>query len=299
MKRLGLFLTAFFIVFISSFSQDVSPKEEITVTAEASQSSVPLNHTVDVVIEIKWKGAQGRYIVDNFDNPTITGFTVASTSSSNIVEDINGVLYSKKVYIFTLKPAELGMGYIDGVFLKYTDSETNESNTVVTKRISIKVTNPVYETDYSRIIYLVIILFVLIGGGFLVYRIMRNKRKRAEELIASQQIERDIEGELREALKNYLPDASADLNSFLNSISQLLYKYIAQKYDVETAGLTKDEITVVLKEKNADERIIGNVGIFIEKSDVYRFSGTRIELSEYEQIYSLLESIIEKNVIIS
>ena len=154
-------------------------------------------------------------------------------------------------------------------------------------------TNPVYETDYSRIIYLIIILFVLIVAGFPVYRIMRNKRKRAEELISSRQIERDIEGELKEALKNYLPDASADLNSFLNSISQILYKYIAQKYEVETAGLNRDEITAVLKEKNADERIIGNVGIFIEKSDVYRFSGTRIELSEYEQIYSLLESIIE------
>lgn len=293
MKRLGLFLTAFFIIFTSSFSQSVTPKEEITITAEASQSSVPLNHTVDMVIEIKWKGGQGRYVVDNFDNPTITGFTVAGTSSSNVVEDINGVLYSRKVYVFTLKPAELGMGYIDGAFLKYTDSETGKSNTVVTKRISIKVTNPVYETDYSPVIYSIIILFVLITAGFLIYRIVRNKRKRAEELIASRQTERDIEGEFKEELKNYLPDVSADLNAFLNSISQLLYRYIAQKYGVETAGLTKDEITAVLKEKNAGERIIGDVGSFIEKSDVYRFSGTRIELSEYEQVYSLLESIVE------
>ena len=119
------------------------------------------------------------------------------------------------------------------------------------------------------------------------------KVEKVEELIASQQLERDILSELKEELKKYLPDTSADLSSFLNSISQILYKYIAHKYDAETAGLTKDEITALLKEKSADERIINNVGDFIEKSDVYRFSGAGIELSEYEQLYSLLESVIE------
>jgi len=284
---------------LSAGEQEKNIKEKISITASTNQTNIPLNRTVDFSITVRWKGNQDRYSIEDFDNPNLTNFEIVSTSSSNVIEDVGGVQYSKKIYLYTLKPIELGMGYVDGVFLKYTDNQNQESNTVVTNRIGIKITKPIEETDYSSIIYAILSFFIIIAFAYSIIFVIKRKRKIERERLESEKKEVNLESQYLQIIRNYKPDASEDLNKLLNEISQVLNKYISQKYVLEIAGLNKNEIAVRLKEKEVDKDIIDKIDNVIEKSDIYRFSGQTIYLAEYEFIYSLIESIIEKNYQVS
>ena len=300
MKRLIILVFFLILLFNPEFSftqQSDSLKEEISITASTSQTNVPLNRTVDFSITIKWKGEQNRYIIEDFDNPKLTNFEIVNTSSSNIVEDINKVQYSKKVYSYSLKPMELGMGYVDGIFLKYTDNLSGESNIIVTKRIEIKVTKPIEEADYTFIVYIIFgLIFIIAVVYFIIFAIKRKRQKEIEKLKKESE-EVELETQYLEIIKSYRPDAGKDLNEFLNEVSQLLNKYISQKYSFEITGLNKNEIITKLEEKNVEKHTIDKINEIIEKSEVYRFSGERINLAEYELIYSSITSIIEENFI--
>jgi len=296
-SELGLILLINLCLFASEQGKNI--KEEISITASTNQTTIPLNRTVDFSITVRWKGDQERYSIEDFDNPNLTDFEIVSTSSSNIVEDIEGIQYSKKIYSYTLKPIELGMGYVDGVFLKYTDNQTQESNTIVTKRIGIKIIKPIKEADYSSIIYAVLSFFVITAAAFYIVFVVKRKRRVERERLEKEKKVVDLESQYLQIIKSFKPGAAGDLNKFLNEISQALNKYISQKYEFETAGLGKNDIIVRLKEKDVDEGIIEKINNVIEKSDIYRFSGQTIDLSEYEFIYSLISSIIERNYQVS
>jgi len=280
-SELSLILLIYFGLFASE--QEKNIKEEISITASTNQTTIPLNRTVDFSITVR-----------------CTDFEIISTSSSNVVEDVDGIQYSKKIYSYTLKPMELGMGYVDGVFLKYTDNQTQESNTIVTKRIGIKIIKPIKEADYSSIIiYAVLSFFVVTAVAFsIVFAVKRRRRIERERLEKEKKVV-DLESQYLQIIKNFKPDIAGDLNKFLNEISQILNKYISQKYEFETTGLNKNGIVAGLKEKDVDEGMIEKIDNVIEKSDIYRFSGQTIDLSEYEFIYSLISSIIEKNYQVS
>lgn len=296
-SELGLILLINLCLFAGEQAKNI--KEEISITASTNQTNIPLNRTVDFSITVRWKGGQERYSIEDFDNPNLTDFEIVSTSSSNIVEDVDGIQYSKKIYSYTLKPMELGMGYVDGVFLKYTDNQTQESNTVVTKRIGIKIIKPIKEADYSYIIYAVLSFFVITAVAFSIVFIVKRRRRVERERLEKEKKVVDLESQYLQIIKNYKPDAAGDLNKFLNEISQALNKYISQKYEFETTGLNKNGIVAGLKEKDVDESLIEKIDNVIEKSNIYRFSGQTIDLSEYEFIYSLISSIIEKNYQVS
>lgn len=295
--ELGLILLINLCLFASEQGKNI--KEEISITASTNQTTIPLNRTVDFSITVRWKGGQERYSIEDFDNPNLTGFEIVSTSSSNIVEDIEGIQYSKKIYSYTLKPIELGMGYVDGVFLRYTDNQTQESNTIVTKRIGIKIIKPIKEADYSSIIYAVLSFFAVTAAAFSIVFAVKRKRRVERERLEKEKKVVYLESQYLQIIKNFKPDAAGDLNRFLNEISQALSKYISRKYEFETAGLGKNDIIAGLKEKDVDEVIIEKINNVIEKSDIYRFSGQTIDLSEYEFIYSLISSIMEKNCQVS
>ncbi len=296
-SELSLILLINLCLFASEQGKNI--KEEISITASTNQTTIPLNRTVDFSITVRWKGGQERYSVEDFDNPNLTDFEIVSTSSSNIVEDVDGIQYSKKIFSYTLKPIELGMGYVDGVFLKYTDNQTQESNTIVTKRIGIKIIKPIKEVDYSYIIYAVLSFFVVTAAAFSIVFAVKRKRRIERERLEKEKKVVDLESQYLQIIQNYKPDAAGDLNKFLNEISQALNKYISRKYEFETAGLGKNDIVAGLKEKDVDEGLIEKIDNVIEKSDIYRFSGQTIDLSEYEFIYSLISSIIEKNYQVS
>ena len=297
-SELSLILLIYFGLFASE--QEKNIKEEISITASTNQTTIPLNRTVDFSITVRWKGDQERYSVEDFDNPNLTDFEIISTSSSNVVEDVDGIQYSKKIYSYTLKPMELGMGYVDGVFLKYTDNQTQESNTIVTKRIGIKIIKPIKEADYSSIIiYAVLSFFVVTAVAFSIVFAVKRRRRIERERLEKEKKVIDLESQYLQIIKSFKPDSAGDLNKFLNEISQVLNKYISQKYEFETTGLNKNGIVAGLKEKDVDEGMIEKIDNVIEKSDIYRFSGQTIDLSEYEFIYSLISSIIEKNYQVS
>ncbi len=275
--------------------QEKEIKEDISIAAHSDATSIPLNRTVGFFVTIRWKGDQDKYTIDDFENPVLNAFEIIKTSSSNIVEDVEGVQYSKKIYAYTLKPQELGMGYVDGVFLKYTNNETMKSNTVATNRIGIKITKPIKEADYSSIIYFILVLLLISFGVYFIIFAVKRKRRIEREKLESEEKEIDLEGEYLEIIRKYKPDVSSDLNKLLNEISQLLNKYLSLKYDFELAGMNKDKISERLKEKNVDSILVEKIDNIIEKSDVYRFSGQSINLPEYESIYSSIESVIEKN----
>ena len=105
-----------FLHVFSAFAQD-STKSEISVSTLVNKTNVPLNRTLELKVSISWLGNSESIDVINFDNPALSNFEIVGTSTTSRTE-MNQVF---KDYTYTLKPIELGMGYIEGVIVKVHD----------------------------------------------------------------------------------------------------------------------------------------------------------------------------------
>lgn len=270
---------------------DTTVTEQISIRAATSAITVPQNHLLPFTIVIEWEGSAQLYTIDDFNNPALTNFSIAETASANRVEDRQGTLYTIKEYTYQLQPLELGMGYIDGVIVKYTNTGTGISNRIITKRIAVEVTAPIFERDWNRII-----TGGSIGLGVLIVLlfIMMHMRKRASmETTEPEPI--NLEEVYLDKLKHVKGEATGTINDKLAELNRLLRVYLTDKYTLESSGLGLEELLSTLERQDVHEGQRTLIRDVLATSDVYKFSGQSIDLGEYELLYTKVLSIIEHN----
>ena len=281
-------------------NDDSLPQETgIKLSAFVEQNNVPLNRAATLVIRLEWFGDLDRYQTHPFDNPIVQNFEIVGSASSNKVAYVDGRKTAVHDYQFTLKPTTLGMGYIEGVILKYTDLNSDEDFSLSTNRIEVKVVDPLPEPgSKSWILWLFGIIF-LASGIVVSFFIIRNKRaenqrRKEVEAAAAIPVEEIFLENLKKSIK--LNNTDLDVAQGFSILSRLVRRFLKEKFNVGGLEATSESILAELDTMNADDRFINETHEILTTADRIKFSGGSGEKSELERSFTLFEAHLQKSL---
>ncbi len=308
--KIFIFLIAGVLVFSMLYAQTLPPDSTeimqpnpvasgIKMKASVSSKEVPLNRPLIFTIRVEWFGELSRYEISEVEDPVVRNFTIQSNSSSDRREMIDGELKAIKTFEFELIPLELGMGYIEGVIVKYIDTAAGEGKHLVTNRLEVKVIDPVPEPGSKKgLIKWVVLFLILIVLGVAIFwgqkRRVENRRKQEEEAAAMAPIEEDYLKQLKASVP--INNPSLNLKEGYSQLSALLKKYLSEKYEIPATTAISEEIIQRLKQNDVSESLINNTAEILNTTDVIKFSGSVGERAELERLYTLYEDMLDRNL---
>jgi len=272
-----------------------SGDEGIRVSATATPLQVPQNRTAVVTIRLEWAGDLNRYEILKFDNPLVENLDIIATASSNRVQVIGGVQMARRESQYTVRPDGLGMAYVDGIVIRYTDKTTGQEYRLTTSRLELKVIDPLPEP--GSYLWLVLLLAALGAAAvtWVLVRRIRARRAEATRLAREQQqqqisLEEKYSLRLKEEVDLHQPEL--DVSGSFARLSGVLRRYLAEKYSLPLISATTAQVRGLMREAEADEQAIDDTLAILEQADIAKFSGAAPQRSELERVYTILESML-------
>jgi len=269
-----------------------STLSSIQISARVEKTKVPLNRTLLLHITLSWQGTPDLYEIESFDNPALTNFEIVGTATANRSEVRDGKPWVFRDYTYTLKPRELGMGYVEGVVVRCRNTSLDKEESLVTQRIPVEVVDPVPEPGAGPspwAIVLPILAVVVVGAGGVVVWRRRQARLQQEEEVPPPPIEVTYLEELGREVNVQQPDLQADFDR----LSKLLRRYLAEKYGIRAREATTAELRELLTETGLEEHRIASIQEMLTRCDEIKFSGTQGTPEELSRYYTLVESLLE------
>lgn len=268
---------------------------QVRAVASLNQQKVAQNHAVRLTVEVSWRGDLDRFEIQKCSAPALTNLDVAGSASSNWVGENDGALQTVKTFEFVLQPQSLGMAYVDGVTIEYRDAATDQVHSLVTGRLDLTVTDPVYERDNRPLAFIGVgvLVVALCVAGFSFYL----KRKREKQAAAQARMEATISLEQRflNELRSRIKLGDSNIDESFAELAKLLRRYLSEKYGIAAMGMAPAEIRNELSHCGVDQNVIQQTVEVLEASDVAKFSGGRTERSGVDRAYVLVEQIIERH----
>jgi len=289
---LGLTLVAASYVRSQTTIAPALPAEGIRVSAFAEQSTVPLNRTVPVTIRLEWQGDLDRYEIIEVENLTAQNFEVVGNSSANRVAVVDGRNLSVHDFQYTLRPMSLGMGYVNGLTVRYADAGNGKQYRLFPNRVEIRVVDPVAEPGAHDWLYYLAAARLLLAAlvyGFV--KLQKKKKQEAEKALALAQQQKPIEERYLEQLRTQIPLDSRELDTgeALSRLSRLLRRYWSEKHGLPGLEATSEEFLAALHALPIESRAAADVAEVIRSADLAKFSGTGIDRPTLERLYTLFE----------
>lgn len=270
----------------------------IKIAAEVNKKEVPLNDSLLLKVTLMWTGDIKRYQVSELEPPIVENFEIISTAAADRRINEGGIDMAFKIYEFVLKPKSIGMGYIEGVIVKYIDNETGDGHSLVTTRLNVKILPPVARPGSRTWLIKWLVAAILVLGGLallgLWHKKKRDQKKREAQLAKVVPLEEAFLTSLRSNLD--LKDVNLKVNHALWAISALLRKYISQKYQVAALESTTEKIVSELATRQLDPAFLNNIQEVLTICDLAKFAGTETNRSELDRVYTLVEALLERNL---
>ncbi|OGF63298.1 MAG: hypothetical protein A2Y62_00505 [Candidatus Fischerbacteria bacterium RBG_13_37_8] len=272
------------------FGQGYKPK--IVLSMQVSHTKVALNRTVDLKAVLSWIGEMDRFSIVEVENPLLSNFEIAGTSSSSRSEVKGGETHIFKEYVYTLKPKELGMGYVDVVNVRVRDNTLGNNEDLTTQRIPVEVIDPIPEKGKLKLpwYYIIpaILILIIAVGGLLLYR--RKKERERQQKVEPPP---PTELEYLENLRNQFNLDQPNLHDDFFGLSRLLRRYLSAKFSIRALELTTDDVAAALESTALDTNQLANVKRMLLRCDEIKFSGTEGTREELMQFYTLFEGMLE------
>ena len=293
--------TITFITFFSIFTafmgtsvhaQSDSSATRIEISTEVEKTKVPLNRSMKLFVTLSWTGDQDRYSVVDFDNPALTNFDIVGTATVNRSEVIANRTHVFKEYVYTLRPRELGMSYVEGVIVKYRDTVLDREENLVTQRIAIEVVDPLPDPKEARPLWqygILVLGFFLMVGLILVWRRRRTRAEEEVELTPAPPLEESY----LELLRNEVNLEHPDLREDFAALSRLLRRYLTERFQIRALEGATDELVSDLTETELEEHQAASTKEILTRCDEIKFSGMEGKLEELNRYYTLLEGILQ------
>jgi hypothetical protein len=273
-----------------------SVKSDILLRTFIESDNVPLNREVIYHVELRWQGDLNNYQIKDVQEPVLTNLTTRGSGSSNKVNTLaDGSVQSVKRITFYLTPIEIGMSYIDGITIKYTDMASGNESNLISSRIGIKIIEPVPEPGSSplpELLFWGLVLLVL-AGGFIYFFIRYQKRKEAERLKASSEVVETVEQKYLRLLRETIQFETDNVRESLSDLSRLLTGYFSEKYNVPAGGISTIDLIEILQEKELPDETIARIKDFYPRADMVKFAAEKVDISEFHRLYDTVELVIE------
>jgi hypothetical protein len=276
----------------SSPSSD-SLQSAIQLKTVLESNTVPLNRTVHLTLRLEWTGDLARFDVHRFDNPLVENLEIVSTASTNRVIQTGGEQRSVQEFSYELKPTSLGMGYIEGMIIPYTDLNTDREHRLMTNRLQVRIVDPIPEGE-SGVWLLwggIGVLLVVLAGGAAWQHYKRQQRRRREEAINAAQP--TLEVSYLESLREWSPERQhSQDNTGVSEMTRLLRHYLTEKTGYP-AIQTPTRLLISQLESRIHEHHLKQLGSVLSMADEIKFSGRAARPHEIDQIYTGVENMLE------
>jgi len=295
---LSLFAILIFLLSLPASCQIDSIQAKIELKSLVDRSEVPFNQRLTFTVEASWEGEQDRFSLTPVTPPECQNFEILGSSSLNQAKIEEGKRKSVKIFRFTLKPTQTGAGRIGSIELSYVDNLTQDSSSLSTQPINVKITPPVKgKGPKYRTVLIIVVVLVLI---YVIYTAKRRGRR--IEIFKEGEGEKEVEEEesLEQSTLRQLDNISdqsqkTDMGSFSSDVYKLLTGYLEAKYQIVTSGKTTNDIIASLSNLDlAPENIVLLRKIF-STCDLIKFAREKLEKEKCEEIISQVREFVEQN----
>lgn len=279
-----------------SYAQDSTgmtvQRTGVELTAQVNPNPVPQNRMAELTVRVRWYGDLDRYEMHSFENPIVENFEIKGSGSANriVVQDVKVAI---REYTFNLAPQAMGMAYIEGMILTYTDLKADKDFTLTTNRIPVEIVSPIKESSGWPWYIWTVLGFGLVGGG-VGWMFYRRKTTNPEQ--TAEETDLSLEDVFRQELETEtnLNDPNLNVNVAYEYLSRLLRRFMSQKYKLPGLEATTREFIEAMKTKRFSDSFLDSIRSILERADAVKFSGERVERQELDQCYLRIDNIIQK-----
>ncbi|MDZ7292427.1 MAG: BatD family protein [candidate division KSB1 bacterium] len=267
----------------------------VKISASAVSEEVPLNRLAIYSIQLKWQGRLADIEFDPPESPQLSNFQLAGSSSSNWVGIENGQPTSIKTFEYSLRPEGLGMGYVEGMRVRYLDKATGEKHSLFTSRLGIKVVDPLPEPDEAPLgLALTIGLLLCAALVAVVFHLEARAKKKEAARLAALAV-KPLEDEFLDELKSTVDINTTDLKEAFAALSKLLRRYLSRRYEIPAHGISTEEAIAAFRKVAPPEEQIIKVAEILQTCDLFKFSGEVGDPARLARTYALTENFLQMN----
>lgn len=270
-----------------------SQNQQIQLKTFVESSKVPVNRPVVFRIELSWIGNLGQYHIEPVPLPVLTNLVLEGSGSENRLEpQAGGKTKAIKAFTYQLRPLEMGMAYIDGVVIKYVDTQSTEEDKLTSQRVMVEIIEPIPDGKsgvMKSVGYLFLILIPLLILLYFVLRYFR-KKKAAREItppIPLAEIYLD-------KLAHEVDPRGTNLGEMVSRLSRIFREYLDNDFGIHTRESNTTEIIEQLSTTDLDEVSKTNLEGVFKKLDLIKFAGKNVDPASFTNIYGAIESFLLK-----
>jgi hypothetical protein len=300
-----IFIQILVVVWVAfGYSQPTSPddtsksnfseSQQIQLRTFVESSRVPQNRPVIFHVELSWLGNLSRYRIEPVSQPILTNLILEGSGSENRLQPLEeGNSKAIKAFTYRLKPLEMGMAYIDGILIKYMDTQTNEENSLSSQRVMVEIIEPIPENHtpgFKGIFYSGLLLTVLLILAFFVLRYFKQRnalKKSTLPQVSLAEIYLD-------KLTQEVDPRGTNLSDMISRLSSIFREYLDKEFNIHSRESSTAEIIRQLEEIDLDDLTRTNLSNVFQKIEVIKFSGKDIDPSDFTNIYGIIESFLHK-----
>jgi hypothetical protein len=239
LKKLRL-LSIFF--FVLSFPV-IGKAEAISLSAQVDKTEIPFEETVELRLEIKWQGGIGNYLFELLPLPETQNLKVLGSATAVSSTTEGGQEVTTRSFRYTLSPTKAGLGVIEPIVLKYVSMPDSIPGELVSQRFQILIAKPVPREVKSGIgsyIWFSVPAVIIIAG--IVFWFIRRKKNKIPK-----EVPKSPEESALEELTIIKKDLQFDRKAFFTRLYKLIIMYLENKYRLESAGKSAENIMAELE----------------------------------------------------
>ncbi len=278
--------------------QNRTTETKIQLEAAVDRPELPFNEKLTLTVQASWDGEQSRFKITPIAPPECENFEILGSSSVNETKMVEGEAKSTKTFKFILKPTQTGTGGIGPVLFSYVDNVTEDSSSLSTQPISVKINPPMEKKQPDYKIFLIIAIV-----SILIY-VVYSARRKTKRIQISDQTKEEVkipEKTLEEknlenlsVLSSLISEGKAD--EFSSKVYKLMTSYLEEKYHIFTAGKTTNDIIDSLAPLNLSEDQISLIKDTLSSCDLVKFAKEGAEKERCDEISSQVKKFLEQSV---
>jgi len=279
---------------LASDSLSMAADQQILLNTYVEKSQVPLNGNVILHIEVSWPGKLNRYQIKPVSQPILTNLLLEGSGSENRLLTLDdGSLRAVKAITYRFRPLEMGMAYIDGIVIRYSDRDAGDEENLSSQRIMIEILEPLAENKSNRFQAVIYIVLFIIFFGITTYFILKYFRKK-KQVRQNGNSEISLAESYLNKLTQEVDPRGTNLQEMIIRLSRIFRDYLDQDLNIPAKELSTEEIFSSLKNIELEDVDIENLAAVFKKLDLIKFSGRAVDPAEFTYIYGAIENFLIK-----
>lgn len=264
------------------------PPADIQLRAFVEATRVPLDNRVVYHIELSWTGDMARFQFVSIPQPGLTNLLPEGSGSTVRLEDAgDGAVRSVKTITYRLRPLDTGHAGIDGVEIRFRDTATGAVDALRAAPVALTILAAGSgATHLTALIY--VVLLGIFAAAILYFSVQFLRRRRSQGAGSDAD---SLPDRYQRRLAQEIDPKSGNLNEAALRLLALFRDYLAERYALP-AEADGPASAAHLAAAGMSPRDSDQAATLLERREIIRFGGTKLDPNEFQLIYGAVERFI-------